>query len=92
MSKVATTLEQLRDQPDHELRQALARTRDELFRLHLAQHTNQVTSTAALMSKRREVAQILTILRARGIGLEAQGSKTQARRAAKSSKTPQAKP
>jgi len=92
MSKVATTLEQLRDQPDHELRQALARTRDELFRLHLAQHTNQVTSTAALMSKRREIAQILTILRARGLGLETQGQKTQARPSAKSSKTPQAKP
>lgn len=92
MSKVATTLEQLRDQPDHELRQALARTRDELFRLHLAQHTNQVTSTAALLSKRREIAQILTILRARGLNLETQGQKTQARRAAKSSKTPQAKP
>jgi ribosomal protein L29 len=91
MSKVATTLEQLRDQPDHELRQALARTRDELFRLHLAQHTNQVTSTAALMSKRREIAQILTILRARGLGLETQGQKTQARRSAKSSKTQQAK-
>lgn len=92
MSKIATTLEQLRDQPDHELRQALARTRDELFRLHLAQHTNQVTSTAALMSKRREIAQILTILRARGLGLETQGQKTQARRSAKSSKTQQAKP
>ena len=91
MSKVATTLEQLRDQPDHELRQALARTRDELFRLHLAQHTNQVTSTAALMSKRREIAQILTILRARGLNLETQGQKTQARRSAKSSKTQQAK-
>jgi large subunit ribosomal protein L29 len=73
MSKVATTLEQLRDQPDHELRQALARTRDELFRLHLAQHTNQVTSTAALTEKRREIARILTILRARTLGTEAQG-------------------
>ncbi|HEX8107733.1 MAG TPA: 50S ribosomal protein L29 [Kofleriaceae bacterium] len=91
MSKIATTLEQLRDQPDHELRQALARTRDELFRLHLAQHTNQVTSTAALMGKRREIARILTILRARELGTETQGQKTQARRAAKSSKTQQAK-
>jgi ribosomal protein L29 len=87
MSKVATALEHLRDQPDHELRQALVRTRDELFRLHLAQHTNQVTSTAALMSKRREIAQILTILRARGLGLETQGQKAQASRPAKSSKT-----
>jgi len=91
MSKLVTTREQLRDQPDHELRQALARTRDELFRLHLAQHTNQVTSTAALMSKRREIAQILTILRARGLGLETQGQKAQSR-SAKSSQTQQAKP
>jgi ribosomal protein L29 len=77
MSKVATVLEQLRDQPDHELRQALVRSRDELFRLHLAQHTNQVTSTAAVMEKRREIARILTILRARTLGSETQGQKTQ---------------
>jgi large subunit ribosomal protein L29 len=91
MSKIATTLEALRDQPDNELRQALARPRDELFRLHLAQHTNQVTSTAALLGKRREIARILTVLRARELGTETQGSKAQTRRA-KSSKTPQAKP
>ena len=73
MSKVSTSLEQLRDQPDEELRQALARSRDELFRLNLGQHTNQVTSTAALMQKRREIARILTILRARALGNETQG-------------------
>jgi ribosomal protein L29 len=73
MSKVSTSLEQLRDQPDAELRQALVRSRDELFRLNLGQHTNQVTSTAALMQKRREIARILTILRARTLGTEAQG-------------------
>jgi len=77
MSKLATNLEQLRDQPDHELRQALTRSRDELFRLHLAQHTNQVTSSAAVMEKRREIARILTILRARELGGETQGQKTQ---------------
>jgi large subunit ribosomal protein L29 len=75
MSKVATLLEELRDQPDTELRQALVRSRDELFRLNLGQHTNQVTSTAALMQKRREIARILTILRARAIGNEVQGQK-----------------
>jgi large subunit ribosomal protein L29 len=75
MSKVSTLLEELRDQPDTELRQALVRSRDELFRLNLGQHTNQVTSTAALMQKRREIARILTILRARAIGNEAQGQK-----------------
>jgi len=75
MSKVSTNLEQLRDQPDEELRQVLARTRDELFRLRLGQHTNQVTSTAELRSKRRDIARIMTILRGRGLGLEGQAQK-----------------
>jgi large subunit ribosomal protein L29 len=74
MSKNAQTLEKLRDQPDDELRTALRDTRDELFRLHLGQHTNQVTSTALLTTKRREIAQILTILRSRQLGLETQAS------------------
>jgi len=75
VSKSGTHLEQLRDLPDTELRQTLVRTRDELFRLQLGQHTNQVTSTAELQSKRREIARILTILRARDLGGEAQGQK-----------------
>ena len=75
MSKVSTNLEQLRDQPDEELRQVLARTRDELFRLRLGQHTNQVTSTAELRTKRRDIARIMTILRGRGLGLEGQAQK-----------------
>ncbi len=75
MSKLATTLEKLRDQPDDELRQALAQTRDELFRLELGQHTNQVTSTAQLKTKRRDIARIMTILRGRQLGFEAQATK-----------------
>ncbi len=75
MSKVSTTLEQFRDQPDDELKDALARTRDELFRLHLGQHTNQVTSTAQLKTKRRDIARILTILNGRKAGFEAQAQK-----------------
>jgi large subunit ribosomal protein L29 len=75
MSKVSTTLESFRDQPDDELKAALARTRDELFRLHLGQHTNQVTSTAQLKSKRRDIARILTILNGRKAGFEAQAQK-----------------
>lgn len=76
MSKTATTLEKLRDQPDDELRSALADTRDELFRLHLGQHTNQVTSTALLRTKRRDIARILTILNGRQTGLEVQAQKS----------------
>ena len=77
MTKIATSLEKLRDQPDDELKAALAQTRDELFRLHLGQHTNQVTSTAQLRSKRRDIARILTILNGRKSGVETQATKTQ---------------
>lgn len=76
MTKSSTHLTQLRDQPDEELRQVLASTRDELFRLHLGQHTNQVTSTALLNTKRRQIAKILTILNGRKHGIETQAQKT----------------
>jgi large subunit ribosomal protein L29 len=75
MSKIATTLENLRDKPVEELQQALAQTRDDLFRLHLGQHTNQVTSTAALKTKRRDIARIMTILSGRKLGSETQAQK-----------------
>lgn len=75
MSKVAQNLEQIRDLPEEELRQQLATTRDELFRLQLGQYTNQVTSTAAMTTKRRDIARILTILRGRELGNETQAQK-----------------
>jgi len=73
MSKSTTNLGKLRDLPDDELRAALATTRDDLFRLHLGRYTNQVTSTAALTTKRRDIARMLTILNARAHGSEKQG-------------------
>jgi ribosomal protein L29 len=76
MSKTAQTLTDLRDKPDDELRQQLTDTRDELFRLQLGSHTNQVTSTALLTNKRRDIARILTVLNGRKAGLEAQAQKT----------------
>jgi ribosomal protein L29 len=79
MSKSADTLTRFRDLPDGELRQALDRTRDELFRLQLGRHTNQVPSMAELKTKRREIAKILTILRNRTAGVETQGQKAKAR-------------
>jgi len=72
MSKIAQTLDKMRDLPDEELRALLAQTRDELFRLQLGQYTNQVTSTAELKTKRRDIARIMTILGGRKLGLEAQ--------------------
>ena len=77
MSKSTQNLDKLRDLPDDELVAQLANTRDELFRLHLGQHTNQVTSTALLRSKRRDIARILTILNNRNSGTEVQAQKTQ---------------
>jgi large subunit ribosomal protein L29 len=76
MSKNAQNLEQYRDQPDDELRAALATTRDDLFRLQLGQYTNQVTSTAEITKKRRDIARIMTILRARELGNEKQAQKS----------------
>jgi ribosomal protein L29 len=74
VSKSVDSLEKLRDLPSDELRTALARVRDEMFRLQLGRHTNQVTSSAEITSKRREVSRILTVLRARELELESQGS------------------
>jgi len=75
MSKGNETLAKLRDLPDEELRETLAKSQDELFRLRLGTYTNQVASTAAVRTKRREVAKILTILRGRELELESQGAK-----------------
>jgi large subunit ribosomal protein L29 len=101
MSKLATKLTELRDQPDEELRQALVRTRDELFRLHLGQYTNQVTSSASLTTKRRDIARIMTILNGRAAGIETQAQKqasaagadagSKPAKTAKASKAPKAK-
>jgi len=73
MSKTTEALERLRDLPDEELAQALERARDELFRLQLNVYTNQVQNMRELRSKRREVARILTLQRARTLGIESQG-------------------
>jgi large subunit ribosomal protein L29 len=72
MSKVREQLERLRDLPNEELTQALSRAREELFRIRLGHHTNQVENTMSLRHKRREVARIQTVLRSRALGLESQ--------------------
>ncbi|HEV7554518.1 MAG TPA: 50S ribosomal protein L29 [Kofleriaceae bacterium] len=86
MSKALTTLEQMRDLPNEELVAALARNRDELFRLHLGQHTNQVTSSAGLKTKRRDIARLMTILHARSLSIEVQAQKKTTKKASKKTK------
>lgn len=75
MSKHSTTLTAFRDHSDEELRQQLATNRDELFRMQLGSHTNQVTSTAGLTTKRRDIARLMTILNGRAAGIEKQAEK-----------------
>jgi large subunit ribosomal protein L29 len=76
MSKHSATLTAFRDHSDEELRQQLATNRDELFRMQLGSHTNQVTSTAGLTTKRRDIARLMTILNGRAAGIEKQAEKT----------------
>lgn len=75
MSKTATNLTKFRDLPDNELVELLATTRDELFRLELGKHTNQVTSSAELATKRKSIARIMTVLNGRKHGIEKQAQK-----------------
>ena len=75
MSQSSKYLVELRDLPNDELEARLRDSRDELFRLQLGQYTNQVTSTAALTTKRRDIARIQTILRNRELGHETQAQK-----------------
>ena len=72
MSKRKEALTRIRDLPDEELSQAHGRARDELFRLKLGNYTNQVENTVSVRLKRRELARILTVQRARGLHLETQ--------------------
>lgn len=72
MSKRKEALARVRDLPDDELGQAHTRAREELFRLKLGNYTNQVENTVSVRHKRRELARIITIQRARELTLETQ--------------------
>ena len=72
MSKRKEALARVRDLPDDELGQAHTRAREELFRLKLGNYTNQVENTVSVRHKRRELARIITIQRARELTLEQQ--------------------
>jgi large subunit ribosomal protein L29 len=91
VSKAVENLKKLRDHTDDELRTALADTRDELFRLQLGQYTNQVSSTAAMTTKRRDIARILTILNGRKAGIETQAQKSAEAPAAEAAPTKKTK-
>jgi large subunit ribosomal protein L29 len=61
---------EIRDRTDDELRASLERGRDELFRLKLQRHTNQLENVMNIRQKRREIARVMTVLSARRKGME----------------------
>jgi large subunit ribosomal protein L29 len=87
VSKHAASLENIRDQNDDDLAALLATTRDELFRMQLGQYTNQVTSSAGIQTKRRDIARIMTVLRGRKLGIETQATKKATEAAAEPTET-----
>jgi large subunit ribosomal protein L29 len=95
VSKTTIALGKFRDLPSNELTETLAQLRDELFRLRLGMQTNQVSSTAQVGAKRRDIARIMTILNARAAGAEqqadAKAAKPAAAKAAKAKAAPKAK-
>ena len=54
--------ETLREKSDQELRELESQLRDEMFRMRLKKHTNQLERTHMLKETRRDIARIKTIL------------------------------
>ena len=73
MSKKTDALERLRDLTDEEMKGAILRAKNELFKMRMANHTKQLENPLALRAKRREVAQLHTIMTGRAMGKETQG-------------------
>lgn len=65
---------EIRDRTADELQASLERARDELFRMKLGRHTNQLENYNQICEKRREIARIATVVAARKRGLEKQGA------------------
>ena len=57
--------EDLREKDDQELHQLESQLREELFRMRLKKHTNQLQQTHMLRETRRDIARIKTILHER---------------------------
>lgn len=60
--------DELRDRNDEELRELEGQLRQELFRMRLQKHTNQLQQTHRLKETRRDIARIKTILTERNSG------------------------
>ncbi|MEQ8767468.1 MAG: 50S ribosomal protein L29 [Planctomycetota bacterium] len=63
---------ELRNQEEKELQAMLTERRKELFEMRFHSAAEQMESPSKIKSMRREIAQILTILRERELGIQEQ--------------------
>ncbi len=63
-------IEELRNQEEKELRAMLTERRKELFEMRFQSATEQVENPSRIRALRREIAQVLTILRERQLGIQ----------------------
>jgi large subunit ribosomal protein L29 len=61
------TATELRELPDDELRQKLAESKEELFNLRFQVVTGQLDNPRRIKQVKREIAQVLTVMREREI-------------------------
>ena len=66
---------EIRDRSDDELVTLSQQLQEDLYNLRVQRATNQLENTSALHSKRKDLARVVTVLRARQVGLE-QSKKT----------------
>ena len=64
-------VEAVRDLSDDELRERIAQTQDELFRLRFRSATQELENPALVRTLRRDVARMKTVLRQRELAGEA---------------------
>jgi large subunit ribosomal protein L29 len=64
------SVSELREMTEEELFDALVEAKEERFNLRFQIATNQLDNTARLKTVKKEIAQILTILRERGASAE----------------------
>jgi large subunit ribosomal protein L29 len=60
---------EMRDMPDDELAEQIAKVRKDLLGLRFANATGELENTAGMRSTRRDLARVLTVARERELGV-----------------------
>ena len=64
-------LDEIRERTDDELNTLNRQLHEDLYKLRVQKATNQLEDTNASKSARKDLARVLTVLRARTLGIEA---------------------